>query len=90
MATATTLATTVGLQLYPNPAPLGAGVTAELRGWVGSATFRLYDVLGRVVLTVPAALSGTTHLSLSGLGSGVYWLRAQSASQQASQRLLVK
>lgn len=90
VATATALATTVGLQLYPNPAPLGAGVTAELRGWVGSATFRLYDVLGRVVLTAPAAQSGPTHLNLTGLGAGIYWLRAQSASQQASQRLLVK
>ena len=81
----------VTLLLYPNPAPLGGGATVELHGWTGGpATLTLYDVLGRIIRVTPVALSGTTHLNLSGMATGVYLLRAQAPGQQVSRRLVVE
>ncbi len=79
------------LRLFPNPAPAGGGATAELTGWAGAGILTLYDALGRAVRSVPvSAAAPAVRLSLTGLTSGTYWVRAQTPGQQLTQRLVVE
>ena len=87
-----------GLQLketYPNPARQAVTVryavpegTAEATG----VTMRLYDVLGRRVATVAGEAEAGRHetqLSVSNLGSGVYFLRLRAAGEVQTRRFTV-
>lgn len=64
------------LAVYPNPVK-GEVVTVQISGYQGSATVKVYDQYGRVVL--PSALihgNGVVMLNVSSLASGAYYIRA--------------
>ena len=80
LATKATQAALLGV--YPNPARTQAQVQAP----AGAAQVLLYDALGRLARTVPAAGAAPTLLPLAGLPAGVYVVRAGAATA----RLLVE
>jgi hypothetical protein len=79
------------LRVYPNPAHGRAAVV--LPAGAGSATLTLHDALGRVVRMRQhqlAATPATTELPLQGLAPGLYHLRLQAGTGQASRAVVVE
>ncbi len=66
------------LQLWPNPVTEAGTVRVTLPGGV-SASVEVLDLLGRSLLTLPAA-RGTLTLPLAGLPAGTYVVRAGTAT----------
>jgi len=77
----------------PNPARSEARVRFAVPEAVeGVVTLRLYDLLGRQVQTVRAAAEAGRHeqrLDVSGLPSGVYFLRLRAGATVKTQRMTV-
>lgn len=69
--------------LFPNPAHDAA--TLLLPPSTGPVAVRVYDMLGRVMLSQPAAAAdGTVKLSLAGLPAGVYRLQTTATDGSTS------
>ncbi len=69
------------LSVYPNPASTVLSVTVD---GASPSSLLLFDVSGRLVLT-----GDSGNLNVSGLASGVYLLRAGSASGMQSARVVI-
>lgn len=79
------------LGTFPNPAQNQATVRYALPGRQ-DVTIRLYDVLGRQVRTVVRSEQSGRHeqrVDLSGLSSGVYFLRLQAEGTTKTQKLTI-
>lgn len=80
-------AAALALSVYPNPAAPTASVTVET---AQPTSLRLYDRTGRLVREEPTAQRSRT-LSLSGLATGLYLVRATAPDGTvATSKLLVK
>jgi hypothetical protein len=78
-------ATTLPLQVYPNPATTTVSVEAPR-----PVRLTLLDIMGRT-LRQESALARTHTLSLSGLAPGIYLIRCETAEdEQVVKRLVVK
>lgn len=73
----------VDLQVYPNPTD--GKVIVEANGLVSVA---VYDVLGQEVMQAYAADNAVT-LNLSGLQSGVYFVKANTATGNSIQKIIL-
>jgi hypothetical protein len=93
LTTASPLATTSALQaeltLYPNPTPEGQATLLVPAG-TGAGQVQVLDAVGRLVRQQPLAAGGATTLKLAGLPAGVYVVRVQAGSEQATRRLTIK
>lgn len=83
-----------GLELFPNPAPAGAGAVLLLPAVPGAAqvTLKLTDAVGRTVRVYTAALpaAGLQYpLNLVGLAPGVYALQVQAGATCAVRQLVI-
>jgi len=79
------------LSTYPNPTRNQATVRFAVPERQ-KVTLQLYDVLGRRVQTiVDGELEGRqeTQVDVSGLSSGVYFLRLQASEKMKTQRMTV-
>ena len=82
---AVTAASTLSLDVYPNPVSRTAGLTVTALG-IGQGTtadVALYDALGRIVLRQTVAVTGqsaSTTLKTAGLRAGAYTLRLTTAT----------
>jgi hypothetical protein len=91
--TASPLATTSPLQteltLYPNPTQEGQATLLVPAG-TAAGQVQVLDALGRLVRQQSLAAGGATTLKLAGLPAGVYVVRVQAGSEQATRRLTIK
>jgi hypothetical protein len=87
LATASALQTE--LALYPNPTPDGQATLLVPAG-TAAGQVQVLDALGRLVRQQPLAAGGATTLKLAGLPAGVYVVRVQAGSEQATRRLTIK
>jgi hypothetical protein len=78
------------LGTYPNPARRQVTVRYKVPETKEKVTLRIYDVLGRQVRTIQGK-SGRheRRLDVSGLGSGVYFLRLRADGSTRTQKLTV-
>ena len=79
-------AVTAALTVAPNPAMHHLTVQHPPAGTGGER--RLLDLTGRVVLTAPAAASGSTTLDVAALPKGVYLLRYADGRQHRGLRVV--
>ncbi|UOQ75111.1 T9SS type A sorting domain-containing protein [Hymenobacter cellulosilyticus] len=82
-----------GLVMYPNPASNHVVIRLPAVPGAPTATLILTDAVGRVVrtTTLPLPATGLRHeLPLLSLTSGLYTLRVQAGTQQATQILAVE
>ena len=90
IATAETAGTAI--TLYPNPASSGSSVTLEVSGAEGFVAVSLLDVKGcqlhRSSQLCPSDC--TLHFDLPSLPSGTYFVRVQTSSRTAVEKLVVK
>ncbi|SNC76025.1 Por secretion system C-terminal sorting domain-containing protein [Hymenobacter gelipurpurascens] len=78
-------ATTLPLQLFPNPATTTVSIEAPR-----PVRLTLLDIMGRT-LRQPTTIARTHALSLTGLAPGIYLVRCETAEgEQAVKRLVVK
>lgn len=88
--TASPLATTSALQaaltVFPNPAHNGQATLLVPTG-TAAGQVQVLDALGRLVRQQALGAGNTTVLKLSGLPAGVYIVRVQAGSEQATRRL---
>ena len=86
------LATTSPLQtelaLYPNPTQNGQATLLVPTG-TSAGQVRVLDALGRLVREQTLVVGGATTLKLAGLPAGVYLVRVQAGSEQATRRLTI-
>jgi hypothetical protein len=89
---ASPLATTSPLQtevaLYPNPTHEGQATLLVPTG-TGAGQVQVLDALGRLVRQQSLVVGGATTLKLAGLPAGVYMVRVQAGSEQATRRLTI-
>ncbi|MFT4606092.1 MAG: hypothetical protein ACI9W4_002838 [Rhodothermales bacterium] len=71
-----TLPESLGLEVYPNPFHDNLNIRTDR-----PATLELIDVTGRIVKSWRTAF-GSSHVSLTGLASGVYLLREQGSPRR--------
>lgn len=77
---------TVESNLFPNPATDNLNITSSLEG---SATVRVYDATGRVVLENNVNLSQATYTqSISSLENGIYIIQISTTDKVATQRFV--
>jgi hypothetical protein len=86
LATANPLQTE--LALYPNPTQNGQATLLVPTG-TGAGQVRVLDALGRLVREQALVVGGATTLKLAGLPAGVYMVRVQAGSEQATRRLTI-
>jgi hypothetical protein len=90
--TASPLATTSALQaaltVFPNPAHDGQATLLVPTG-TAAGQVQVLDALGRLVRQQALAVGGSTTLKLAGLPAGVYVVRVQAGSEQATRRLTI-
>ncbi|MBJ6143936.1 T9SS type A sorting domain-containing protein [Hymenobacter sp. BT559] len=86
LATANPLQTE--LALYPNPTQNGQTTLLVPTG-TGAGQVRVLDALGRLVREQALVVGGATTLKLDGLPAGVYLVRVQAGSEQATRRLTI-
>lgn len=84
--TATQVATTVALGLFPNPARHQVTVQLPAAG----TRLQVSDLLGRALLTLPPAGTSTATLDLAALRPGTYLVQADSPAGRATRRLVVE
>ena len=78
-----------GLSIYPNPNP-DKILTLETQANLTNATITIYTLTGQVTLTAAVPVfDERKQLILTGLPSGSYILRVQSAGFDVSKRILV-
>jgi hypothetical protein len=78
-----------GLSIYPNPNP-DKVITLETQANLVNAAVTIYTLTGQVVLSVPVpSFNERKQLILTGLPSGSYILRVQSADFDVSKRIIV-
>jgi endonuclease/exonuclease/phosphatase family metal-dependent hydrolase len=86
------LATTNPLQtelaLYPNPTREGQATLLVPTG-TGAGQVQVLDALGRLVREQALVVGGATTLKLAGLPAGMYLVRVQAGSEQATRRLTI-
>ena len=90
---ATPLATQAGalqaaLTLYPNPTHDGQATLLVPAG-TAAGQVQVLDALGRLVRQQPLAAGGRTTLQLADLPAGLYVIRVQAGSEQATRRLTI-
>lgn len=81
------------LKVYPNPLTSNFACVKYEPLTSGAAVLRVYDLLGRVVLTKSMNLTrsgGTATLDLRGFSCGVYLVRLETGSISATQKLVVQ
>ena len=92
LTTASPLATASPLQtdlaLYPNPTQEGQATLLVPAG-TAAGQVQVLDALGRLVRQQSLAVGGATTLKLAGLPAGVYVVRVQAGSEQATRRLTI-
>jgi hypothetical protein len=92
LTTASPLATASPLQtdlaLYPNPTHEGLATLLVPAG-TAAGQVQVLDALGRLVRQQSLAVGGATTLKLAGLPAGVYVVRVQAGSEQATRRLTI-
>ena len=77
---------TVESNVFPNPATDNLNITSSLEG---SATVRVYDATGRVVLENNVNLSQATYTqSISSLENGIYIIQISTTDKVATQRFV--
>jgi hypothetical protein len=76
------------LALYPNPTQNGQATLLVPTG-TGAGQVRVLDALGRLVREQALVVGGATTLKLVGLPAGVYMVRVQAGSEQATRRLTI-
>ena len=78
------------LGTFPNPAQSQVTVRYAVPESQSGATLRLYDILGRQVRSKEVGTGRhEQHLDISGLGSGVYFLRLRAGGETKTQKLTV-
>jgi hypothetical protein len=85
--------TELGLAVAPNPVVRGHAVLSHSPGVAGPVTVRMYDVMGRNVLTRALSFGGEASgvsLDLRGLSAGVYLLVLASDGRQATRKLVIE
>ena len=85
---ATTSALQTALALYPNPTHGGAATLLVPTG-TAAGQVQVLDALGRLVRQQALTAGGATTLKLAGLPAGVYVVRVQAGSEQATRRLIL-
>jgi hypothetical protein len=76
------------LTVYPNPTHEGQATLLVPTG-TGAGQVQVLDALGRLVRQQALATGGNTTLKLAGLPAGVYVVRVQTGSEQATRRLTI-
>lgn len=74
---------TVGLNIYPNPSSGLVNVSIE-----GKATVRVTDARGRIVFG--SQINGNRQIDLSGLRSGIYYIRVVHDEFSVIEKLVIK
>jgi hypothetical protein len=77
---------TAGFMLYPNPA--SGSVTVQIQD-VASAEVTIVDVLGKTVLQKQITEKEST-IDITGLNSGMYFIKLKSGGKEAVKKLMVK
>jgi len=75
--------------ISPNPFKPAASIPYHL-GFGLKGTLQIFDLRGRLVFSRPIQGSGTVTWDASGLGSGVYLLKALSAGKTYSRKLVLQ
>ncbi len=88
-AAASPFAATEALSVTVSPNPVVDHIHAQLSGVTEPATIKIYDALGKVVLSTSAASNGTLDLDASQLAAGKYTLDVTSAAAQARTAIIV-
>jgi hypothetical protein len=77
------------LSISVSPNPVVDRIHAQLSGLNEPATIRVYDALGKVVLSSSTASSGMLDLDASALAAGKYTIDIKSASAEARTSIVV-
>jgi hypothetical protein len=76
------------LSIYPNPVAAGRLVTISTTGVDDDGTIDIYDMLGRLVLQMPAA-EGDNYITVETTGTYTLILRKQNG-ESVARKLVVK
>ncbi|MEO0071518.1 MAG: T9SS type A sorting domain-containing protein, partial [candidate division WOR-3 bacterium] len=78
--------------LLPNPLTKGYGLLSYSVPQAGNARLKVFDVSGRTVMSLSfvASHSGEKRLDLRRLSAGVYWVKFETPSEEAIQKLIIR
>ena len=79
------------IELYPNPAQQGSGVTLSILGADGDVCVQLFDITGRQLFSSTQTCSADCmkHFDLAGIGSGTYFVKVRTAQTSTVKKLNV-
>lgn len=75
------------ISVFPNP--VSTVLNVALPGKGGNATYNVYSISGKVVLS-GLLKNGTTQIDMNGLNKGLYFIEVQSANGKISKRISVE
>lgn len=82
--------TTIGIDLYPNPA--NSEITVATEGIVGSSTIAILDPMGRTISskTVDMVSPGRNTLRLKELPTGIYYISIKNDSHTYMRKIIIQ
>lgn len=73
--------------IYPNPSKGEINITSRFD--VGNTTISIFDINGRKVFTQQVNLQNTTSINASGLNTGIYLIKLESAERSQTSKLII-
>ena len=75
-----------GFNLYPNPVSNGKFSISTVKNLIKN--IELYDVMGKMVLS--SSVRNEESINISNLNSGIYVLKVEENSKNATRKLIIK